>query len=123
MKNNFLVLPISRACAITSKTVHHIMEDNFALRYVFKHPGVNSRTELVPLHGAPRRRLGDNNNNNNFRGALLIVLERKLRNQVFKDSSAIGSTDPLDSHGNSVGYNYVNVYLLQTQMNIREVQI
>jgi hypothetical protein len=54
------------------------MEDNFALRYVFKHPGVNSRAELVPSHGAPRRRLGDNNNNNNFRGALLIVLERKL---------------------------------------------
>ena len=86
------------------------MEDNFALRYVFKHPGVNSRAELVPSHDASRRRLGDNNNN--FRGALLIVLERKLRNQVFKDSSAIGSTDPLDSHGNSVGYNYVNVYLL-----------
>jgi hypothetical protein len=70
------------------------MEDNFALRYVFKHPGVNRRAELVP---SPRGRLGDNNNNNNFRGALLIVLERKLRNQVFKDSSAIGSTDPLDS--------------------------
>jgi hypothetical protein len=78
------------------------MEDNFALRYVFKHPGVISRGELVPSHGAPRRRLGDNNNNN-FRGALLIVLERKLRNPVFKDSSAIGSTEPLDSHGNSVG--------------------
>jgi hypothetical protein len=39
----------------TSKTVRHIMEDNFALRYVLKHPGVNSRAELVP-----RRRLGDN---------------------------------------------------------------
>jgi hypothetical protein len=39
----------------TSKTVHHIMEDNFALRYVLKHPGVNSRAELEP-----RRRLGDN---------------------------------------------------------------
>jgi hypothetical protein len=45
---------------ITSKTVHHIMEDNFALRYVLKHPGVNSRAELVPSHGASRRRLGDN---------------------------------------------------------------
>jgi hypothetical protein len=46
---------------ITSKTVHHIMEDNFALRYVFKHPGVNSRAELVPSHGASRRLLGDKN--------------------------------------------------------------
>jgi hypothetical protein len=44
---------------ITAKTVHHIMEDNFALRYVLKHPGVNSRVELVPSHGASRRRLGD----------------------------------------------------------------
>jgi hypothetical protein len=33
---------------ITSKTVHHIMEDNFALRYVLKYPGVNSWAELVP---------------------------------------------------------------------------
>jgi hypothetical protein len=24
------------------------MEDNFAFRYVLKHPGVNSRVELVP---------------------------------------------------------------------------
>jgi hypothetical protein len=76
------------------------MEDNFALRYVFKHTGVNSRAELVPSHGAPPRRLGDNNNNNNFRGALLIVLERKLRNQVFKDTLIL-----LTVHGNSVGYN------------------
>ena len=45
---------------ITSKTVPHIMENNFALRYVFKHPGVNSRAELVPSHGASRRRLGEN---------------------------------------------------------------
>jgi hypothetical protein len=29
-----------------------IMEDNFALRYVLKHPGVKSRVELVPSHGA-----------------------------------------------------------------------
>jgi hypothetical protein len=36
------------------------MEDNFALRYVLKHPGVNSRAELVPSHGASRRRLGNN---------------------------------------------------------------
>jgi hypothetical protein len=35
------------------------MEDNFALRYVLKHPGVNSRAELVPSRGASRRRLGD----------------------------------------------------------------
>jgi hypothetical protein len=35
------------------------MEDNFALRYVLKHPGVNSRAELVPSHGVSRRRLGD----------------------------------------------------------------
>ena len=44
---------------ITSKTVNNIMEDNFALRYVLKHPDVNSRAELVPSHGAKRRRLGD----------------------------------------------------------------
>jgi hypothetical protein len=37
------------------------MEDNFALRYVLKHPGVNSRAELVPSprayarNGASRR--------------------------------------------------------------------
>jgi hypothetical protein len=35
------------------------MEDNFALRYVLQHPGVNSRAELVPSHGASRRRHGD----------------------------------------------------------------
>ena len=48
---------------ITSKTVHDInkMEDNFALRYVFTYPGIISRAELVPSHGASRRRLGDNN--------------------------------------------------------------
>jgi hypothetical protein len=47
---------------ITSKTVHDInkMEDNFALRYVFTYPGIISRAELVPSHGASRRRLGDN---------------------------------------------------------------
>jgi hypothetical protein len=44
---------------IPSKTIHHIMEDNFALRYVLKHPGVNSRAELVPSHDASRRRLGE----------------------------------------------------------------
>jgi hypothetical protein len=66
----FLVVrPITRACAITSKTVHHIMEDNFALRYVLKPPGVNSRAELVPSpraytrNGASRRWLGDEINN------------------------------------------------------------
>ena len=36
------------------------MEDNFALRYVFRSPGIISRAELVPSHGASRRRLGDN---------------------------------------------------------------
>ena len=48
---------------ITSKTVNDInkMEDNFALRYVFTYPGIISRAELVPSHGASRRRLGDNN--------------------------------------------------------------
>jgi hypothetical protein len=48
---------------ITSKTVHDInkMEDNFALRYVFTYPGIISRAELVPSHGASRRRLGDKN--------------------------------------------------------------
>jgi hypothetical protein len=35
------------------------MEDNFALRYVFTHPGIISRAELVPSHGASRRRFGD----------------------------------------------------------------
>jgi hypothetical protein len=40
------------------------MEDNFALRYVIKHPGINSRAELVPArayarNGASRRWLGD----------------------------------------------------------------
>ena len=65
-KKIILVRAITRACAITSKTVHHIMEDNFALRYVLKHPGVNSRAELVPSprayagNGASRRWLGDN---------------------------------------------------------------
>jgi hypothetical protein len=46
---------------ITWKTVHDInkMEDNFALRYVFTYPGIISRAELVPSHGASRRRLGD----------------------------------------------------------------
>jgi hypothetical protein len=46
---------------ITSKTAHDInkMEDNFALRYVFTYPGIISRAELVPSHGASRRRLGD----------------------------------------------------------------
>jgi hypothetical protein len=46
---------------ITSKTVHDInkMEDNFALRYVFPYPGIISRAELVPSHGASRRRLGE----------------------------------------------------------------
>jgi hypothetical protein len=41
-----------------SKTVHDInkMEDNF----VFTYPGIISRAELVPSHGASRRRLGDN---------------------------------------------------------------
>jgi hypothetical protein len=34
------------------------MEDNFALRYVLKHPGVNSLVELVPSR-ALRRWLGD----------------------------------------------------------------
>jgi hypothetical protein len=34
------------------------MEDNFALRYVFTYPGIISRAELVPSHGASRRRLG-----------------------------------------------------------------
>jgi hypothetical protein len=32
------------------------MEDNFALRYVFTYPGIISRAELVPSHGASRRR-------------------------------------------------------------------
>jgi hypothetical protein len=36
------------------------MEDTFALRYVFQYPGIISRAELVPSHGASRRRLGDN---------------------------------------------------------------
>jgi hypothetical protein len=46
---------------ITWKTVHDInkMEDNFALRYVFTYPGIISRAELVPSHGASRRRLGE----------------------------------------------------------------
>jgi hypothetical protein len=37
------------------------MEGNFALRYVLKHPGVNSRAELVP---SPRAyaRMCDNKN-------------------------------------------------------------
>ena len=44
MKNNcFMCIP--------SKTVHYIMENNFALCYVLKHSGVNSRAKLVP---APR---------------------------------------------------------------------
>jgi hypothetical protein len=53
-----LVQAITRACAITSKTVHHIMEDNFALRYVLKHTGVNSRAELVPSPRAYARNSG-----------------------------------------------------------------
>ena len=32
---------------------------NFKLRYAFLFPGVNSRVELVPSHGALRRWLGD----------------------------------------------------------------
>jgi hypothetical protein len=56
----FLSASLYSHTRITLKTVHHIMEDNFALRYVLKHPGVNSRAELVPSHGASRRRLGDN---------------------------------------------------------------
>ena len=32
---------------------------NFRLRYAFLFPGVNSRAELVPSHGASRRWLGD----------------------------------------------------------------
>jgi hypothetical protein len=35
------------------------MDDNFAFRYVFTYPGIISRAELVPSHGASRRRLGD----------------------------------------------------------------
>jgi hypothetical protein len=61
MKNIFYSASLYSRTRITSKTVHHIMEDNFALRYVLKHPGVNSRAELVPSHGALRRRLGDKN--------------------------------------------------------------
>jgi hypothetical protein len=50
------------------------MEDNFALRYVLKHPGVNSRAELVPSpranarNGALRRWLGKKI----FRGWVII---------------------------------------------------
>ena len=46
---------------IKSKTAYdiNIMEDNFALRYVFTHPGIISRAKLVPSNGASRRRLGD----------------------------------------------------------------
>ena len=62
MKNNYFnrqsLYPRMR---ITSKTVHYTnkMEDNFALRYVFTYPGIICRAELVPLHDASRRRLGD----------------------------------------------------------------
>ena len=51
MKNNFFYVSLYLRMHITSKTVHHIMEDNFALRYVLKHPGVNSQAELVPSPG------------------------------------------------------------------------
>jgi hypothetical protein len=46
---------------ITSKTVHDInkMEGNFALHYVFTYSGIISRAELIPSHGASRRRLGE----------------------------------------------------------------
>jgi hypothetical protein len=61
----------------------------------FVSPGVNSRGELVPSHGASRRRLGDkidyyNNNNNNVslkqnkkfipngRGANEMFIKKKL---------------------------------------------
>ena len=55
MKNNFFRAIFHSRMRITSKTVHHIREDNFALRYVLKYPGVNSRAELVPSHRAYAR--------------------------------------------------------------------
>jgi hypothetical protein len=48
MKNNFFSASLYSRTRITSKTVLHIMEDNFAFCYVLKHPSVNSRAELVP---------------------------------------------------------------------------
>ena len=50
---------------IPSKTVHYIMENNFAFCYVLKHSGVNSRAKLVPApwayawNGPERCWLGD----------------------------------------------------------------
>ena len=41
-------------------TVSHALDHWLTLDFVS--PGVNSRGELVPSHGASRRRLGDKNN-------------------------------------------------------------
>ena len=59
-ENQLLRQSLYSRMRITSKTVHDInkMEDNFALRYVFTYPGIISRVELVPSHGASRRWLG-----------------------------------------------------------------
>ena len=65
MINNFFSTSLYSGMRIALKTVHHIMEDNFALCYVFKRPGVNSLAELVPSprayarNGASRRWLGN----------------------------------------------------------------
>ena len=60
-ENQLLRQSLYSRMRITSKTVHDInkMEDNFALGYVFTYPGIISRAELVPSHGASRRWLGD----------------------------------------------------------------
>ena len=65
MKNNFFSASLHSRKRKRSKTAHHIMEDNCALRFVLKYPGENSRAELVPSprdyarNGASRRRFGD----------------------------------------------------------------
>jgi hypothetical protein len=61
MKKHLLRQSLYSRMRITSKTVHDInkMEDNFALRYVFTYPCTISCAELLPSHGALRRRFGD----------------------------------------------------------------
>ena len=59
------------------------MEDNFALRYVFTYPGIIRRAELVPSHGASRRRLGDNNN-----GSQLMIFTY-FKEEIFHFTEAL----------------------------------
>jgi hypothetical protein len=50
---------LAHAHNVENRPWHKQNWDSFALRYVFTYPGIISRAELVPSHGASRRRLGD----------------------------------------------------------------